>query len=371
MLAAADVGLGRCAVIVIAVALVASACSGGADVSGDESDSTRGDGPGREVSTESVSFVSGDLRLEGSLWLPPRSPETPAPAVVLIHGSGPQSRSSVMTGQLNMAFGFDIAVFDELAAGLRDAGIAVLTYDKRTCGPFNGCAVNDYPVPADDLVVDDFIADAAAAVSFVASRPEVDGDRIVVVGHSQGAQFVTTLLAEHPELAGGVLLAGPFDPIDQILAAQLELSVDLFELTGVPEAEALAAPALAGLVGMVEGVAAVRAGGDDPVAGAGAEFWRSWIALADDGFVAGARISQPMLVVNGDLDWNVRSIQAERWGVAGLAWESEVTVAILPCITHALNCVGESDPRLIRGTDIGEHVDQTVIDPVVAFVLAT
>ena len=124
-------------------------------------------------SQEEVSFPSTDLDLEGLLTLPKRLEGEPVPAVVLIHGSGPNSRHVPMSGQLNMGFGTTLFVFDELANALAKSGVAVLQYDKRTCFSLNGCS-NSYPEPSDDILVQDFIDDAAAAVDFLRTVPDID-----------------------------------------------------------------------------------------------------------------------------------------------------------------------------------------------------
>jgi hypothetical protein len=305
------------------------------------------------------------LELAGTLRLP--AGDGPAPGVVLIHGSGPQSRDSRLPGQLNMAFGFEIPVFAELAEALQNNGFAALTYDKRSCGPFNGCANNGYPLPADDLTVDTFMDDARAAVDFLRERPEVDPDRISIVGHSQGAQFITLMLESDPDLAGGVMIGGPYWPIDDITTAQLDFTVDLLGQLGIEESEALASPSVAPLVDLVDGLADIRRGSDDPVGGVSADFWRSWMDLHERSLSAAFRITQPLLVLNGELDWNVASTEAVAWGefLAGVGAEFEVKT--FPCVTHALNCVSESDPTAITPADIGRAVAPEITDALVEF----
>ncbi len=313
-----------------------------------------------------VTIPADGLDLAGTLRLP--AGDQPAPAVVLIHGSGPQSRDSLLPGQLNMAFGFEIPVFAEIAGALQDEGFAVLTYDKRSCGPFNGCADNGYPLPAADLTVEAFIDDARAAVDFLRQRTEIDPDRISIIGHSQGAQFITLMLEEDPDLAGGIMLAGPYRSIDEIITAQLDFTLDLLGQFGMDEAEALASPSVSPLVDMVNGLAGIRSGSDDPVAGVSAGFWRSWFDLHERSLSAAFRITQPLLVVNGELDWNVASTEAQAWGeyLAGVGVEYEVKT--LPCVTHALNCVSETDPAAITPSDIGRTVAPEIIDAILAFV---
>ena len=90
-------------------------------------------------SSESVTFSSTDLDLEGSLLLPERYASMPVPGIVLVHGSGPIGRDGEVAGQLNMGFGFTLSVYKEVSKALQNAGFAVLRYDKRSCMSSNGC----------------------------------------------------------------------------------------------------------------------------------------------------------------------------------------------------------------------------------------
>jgi len=313
-----------------------------------------------------VTFSGDGLDLAGTLRLP--EGDGPFPAVVLIAGSGPESRDEVVPGQLDMTFGFDIPVFKELAEGLQEKGIAVLTYDKRTCGPFNGCAQNGYPTPSADITVDDFLSDAQAAVTFLRASPEVDPNRVTVIGHSQGAEFITVMLAADPTLASGVMIAGPYRPIDQIMQAQLDFTVQLIEQQGMTEEQALALPPVASLSEMVDGVKAIRAGGTESVSGTSAEFWNSWFDLHDRTLSAATEMTQPLLVFNGQMDWNVPVTEAESWRTYLESVGATFEVQTPACITHALNCVQGADPLKITAADIGHDVDPGVIDTIATFV---
>jgi hypothetical protein len=312
-----------------------------------------------------VTFPADGLDLAGTLRLPAGG--GPFPSVVLIAGSGPESRDEVVPGQLDMTFGFDIPVFKELAEGLQGNGIAVLTYDKRTCGPFNGCADNGYPTPQADLTVDDFVSDATAAVEYLRTRPEVDAGRITVIGHSQGAEFITVMLLADPELASGVMIGGPYRPIDQIIEAQLDFTLQLIEQQGMSREQALALPPVASLAETVDGVKAIRAGGTEPVAGTSAEFWNSWFDLHDRTIADAKEIEQPLLVLNGEMDWNVPVTEAESWRQYLESLGVDAKVITLPCVTHALNCVQGTNPLAITPADIGHHVAPEVIDALATF----
>lgn len=293
-----------------------------------------------------------------------RIPEDPSGAgVVFIHGSGPVDRDARLPGQLNMVFPAPIALFEELAAALGEAGVASLRYDKRTCGPFNGCADNDYPTPARDISVDDFIADAEAATFFLLDQPEIE--RVFAIGHSQGGTFVPILLERNPELSGGIMLATPSSTIDVVLQQQADLSRSLAEQAGMQPGAIDAA--IAPLDGLAEAVSAIRAGtfaGED-VGGASAAFWSGWIDRSEAARAAVRSVPQPLLIVSGSLDWNVSPSETE-------AWSDLVTpgtqIEVLPCLTHAFNCVTQSDPLQITPTDIGRTVDASLPALLIEFV---
>jgi pimeloyl-ACP methyl ester carboxylesterase len=311
-----------------------------------------------------VTFASGDLELAGTLRLPEGDN---APAVVLIHGSGPNSRDEVLSGQLNMTFGFKIPVFAELGDALQQAGFAVLTYDKRTCGPFNGCADNGYPMPGDDITVDDFVTDAAAAVAFLRAQPEVDPARVFVVGHSQGAEFIPLLLQSDPELAGGVMLSGPYRPIDQLMEFQYDSSIDLMESLGMTEDQATSSAGMSDLAATLAGLQQIRDGSDEAVAGVSAAFWRSWFDLDEAKLAAVANVNQPVLILGGNYDWNVPPEEAQSWDTLFTDSGKAHTTAILDCVTHALNCVTETDITALGADDIGKHVADEVKTTLIDF----
>lgn len=319
-----------------------------------------------EPATETdVIFPGPGIMLEGTLRHPASSQLVPG--VVLIHGSGPVSRDARISGQVGMAFGFEVPVFEELATGLQAAGYAVLVYDKRSCGPFNGCSDNGYELPSDDITVDAFIADAAAAVEWLRTQPGVDPDRVSIVGHSQGAQFVVPMLVDDPALEHGVMIAGPFQPIDKIIEAQRDLVVDLLVQLGTPLDDALTSPSVAPISELVEGLAEIRAGGQQSVGGVSAEFWGSWFDLTTRSSEIASDVTQDILVLNGDLDWNVPSAEAEGWRTFFVDAGVDAEVFIFPCVTHALNCVTESEVAAMTPDDIQRGVALEVVEEIARF----
>ncbi|MEU1371748.1 alpha/beta hydrolase [Streptomyces sp. NPDC005803] len=115
-----------------------------------------------------VCFVNGSVRLSGALALPPPG-SVACMGVVLVGGSGPSDRD-------NDTF------FPPLRRHLLDAGIAVLSYDKRGVGGSSG----DWRT----ATLTDLATDATAAVDFLRSRPEVRSEAVGLFGHSEGGWVV-------------------------------------------------------------------------------------------------------------------------------------------------------------------------------------
>lgn len=312
------------------------------------------DGPGAATTfREQLVIPAGDLELAATLHLPAAEP--PFPAVAIIHGSGPLPRQGPVIGQLGLTFPEAIPVYDELAVGLAERGYAVLVWDKRTCGPFNRCGSNDYPEPAEDLTVDAFRQDAAAALDVLAELEEIT--QVVVLGHSQGGTFAAQLAVDHPAVDAAVLLSTPEVTIDQVLETQADKLAELGAAAGQPgttvddaveELRAIAAEVTATGDGDVTG---------EDIGGASRAFWASWMAAGRD---ASARLPDaevPVLVLSGDADWNVAPALVESWRDR-LPPDGELE--IMPALTHALTRLDEQDLTRMQPEDVGLEVDDRV-----------
>lgn len=141
---------------------------------------------------EEVSITHGEIALAGTLTLP--EGPGPHPAIVLVSGSGPQDRDESLPG-------IAIKPFKLLADALTREGVAVLRYDDRGVGKSTG----DF----DTATTEDFAADAAAAITYLTTRPEIDGAQIGMLGHSEGGLVASLLGASNDDLDFIISLAGP------------------------------------------------------------------------------------------------------------------------------------------------------------------
>ena len=178
--------------------------------------SKQGEGPKQanrlSFKREEVSFSNGDVTLRGTLVLPEGKGRSPA--VVRIHGAGPAGR---------------INTVDEYFAY---HGIAFLSYDKRGVGESTG----DWKVAG----VEDLANDAAAAVSFLAKRPEIDASRIGLGAGSEGGWVAAAVTGRIPHPAFVFLLAGPALSFSNELLYEAEVGLGEMGLTKNQTSDAMA-----------------------------------------------------------------------------------------------------------------------------------
>lgn len=154
-----------------------------------------------------VSLTTDQGTLHGSLLLP--QSDRPLPVALLIAGSGPTDRNG------NNPEGGHNDALKKLAQVLARNGIASLRYDKR------GVAASRSATPDErNLSVERYVADASGWVRQLKDDPRFD--RVILIGHSEGALIASLAAADSPADAL-VSIAGPAYPIGQVLDMQLAM----------------------------------------------------------------------------------------------------------------------------------------------------
>jgi hypothetical protein len=319
-----------------------------------------------------LAFDRGLWHLQGTLTLPARAAGDRVPVVVIVHGSGPMSREGVMRGQIGLGFGFELPVYQRLATALAAHGFAVYRYDKRTCGAFNDCADEGptsipYSMLAEAFSTVEYVGDAEAALDAVLRHPAIDPARTFFVGHSEGGQLVPVLLTERPAVRAGVLLAPPFHTMSVVLEQQSERVRWSFTLAGQParaEAEATQLHDAAHALLQIE--RGTHLG--DPILGQPPAMWASWIDLARAAPALARELDRPLLVLGGGYDYNVAPSEIEAWATwLEASPRAHHRVRVLACVTHALNCVSQPDPRQIKPEDLGHDLAPALLDELTRF----
>lgn len=141
-------------------------------------------------SSEEVIFQNGDISLAGTLTLP-KGAGISYPAALLISGPGLQDRD----GKHGV-----FSLYKLIAENLSANGVAVLRYDDRGFGKSS--------TPKMPTTYRDLIDDSKAAIKYLRSRKEIDPDRIVLIGHSEGGTTATLIASEDSKIAAIALLAG-------------------------------------------------------------------------------------------------------------------------------------------------------------------
>ncbi|NOT07163.1 MAG: alpha/beta fold hydrolase [Gemmatimonadales bacterium] len=149
--------------------------------------------------------------LAGTLTLPSGA-RGPVPAIVTITGSGSQDRDE----DLRVVKGYRL--FREIADALSRRGIAVLRMDDRGYGESGG--------DARTATSRDYADDIRAGLAYLRTRPEIDGRRLGLVGHSEGGLIGPLVAGGDSTLKGIVLMAGPAYTGRRILEFQNKYAID-------------------------------------------------------------------------------------------------------------------------------------------------
>ena len=95
--------------------------------------------------------------------------------------------------------------FFQIAQYLSERGFAVLRYDKR------GIGTNHTILDSNtwgNLTISDLILDANKALAVLMNQPEVDVNKITVLGHSEGTVISPRLAIDNPDKVNNVVLMG-------------------------------------------------------------------------------------------------------------------------------------------------------------------
>lgn len=163
---------------------------------------------------EELTVKNGETVIAGTLTLPEE--ELPAPAVILVSGSGAQDRDADI-------YGFEL--FRTIADHLTRNGIAVFRYDDRGVGGSTGNLA--------ESSMEDLTSDLRAVLRRVRAHPEVNAERTGVLGHSQGGILAGRLAASGkpwPDFLA--LVASPARPLSEVIAGQVRT---LLEAQGAPD----------------------------------------------------------------------------------------------------------------------------------------
>ncbi len=238
--------------------------------------------PGAPYTAEDVRIQvgAGDsaFELAGTLTLPTAG-EPPYAAVITISGSGLQNRDEEICP---LVVGY--RPFRQIAERLAEEGIAVLRVDDRMVGGSGGDAT--------DATTFDFAEDVREEIAWLRERPEIDPNRIALVGHSEGAVIAPMVVNYDPTVAVIVLMAGTAKTGLEVLKYQVTYPILTADGLSDEKKAELAEQAIQQLE-------------TTPGQNAWLRYFRAY-----DPLPAAREVSQPVLILQGELDRQVTADQA-------------------------------------------------------------
>ena len=265
---------------------------------------------------ESVTIPTYGFSLAGTITRPKIA--GPAPAVILIGGSGPTDRDETVAG---------IPVFGHIARDLVNAGFIVLRYDKRGIGQSGG--------RAESATIADYAEDVRWALDWLERQKGVDKDRVGLVGHSEGA-LVAMLVAgkQRGEVGALALLAGPSTDGSTVVLEQQQLMLSKMPIDEAQRAEKVLLQtkinnAVISGKGWNEIPEAARRVADTP-------WFYSFLTFDPKKAMEDTR--QPVLIVQGELDVQVQPYHADNLAKMARARRSKALVEVVkvPGVNHLL-----------------------------------
>ncbi len=289
---------------------------------------------------------SGEWALPATLAMPRGA--GPFPAVVLVHGSGPNDRDESVGAN---------RPFKDLAGGLASRGIAVLRYEKRT--KVHGAKL----ARALDLTVhQETVEDALLAVDLLRATTGVAADKIVVAGHSLGGAMAPRIGYRSEHVRALVILAGSTRPLPDMMIEQMtyiagldgrQAPEEMVEIQAVKKARAR----------IQELEKGAKPSEGEVLLGAGPVYWTD---LAKYDALATAKLfERPIFVGQGGRDYQVTTVDFDAWKRA-LAGRKDVVTRLYPALNHLFGAgEGKSSPEEYQRRT---PVDAGLIEDVAAFV---
>jgi fermentation-respiration switch protein FrsA (DUF1100 family) len=286
-----------------------------------------------------VTVGSGQWVLPATLTIPKGA--GPFPAVVLVHGSGPNDRDETYGPN---------KPFKDIAWGLASKGVVVLRYEKRTKHyPAESAAIQNFTVQ------DETIEDALAAVDVLNTSSLVNRSQIFVLGHSLGGMLAPRIAIQDDRIAGLILLAAPTRHLENLM---LEQTRYLLNLSGMSQSEQITE-----LERLVMKIKNLDINQSEYVLGAPRTYWEDLATY--DPVETALSLHIPLSILQGRRDYQVTLTDFARWNETFFG-NASVTLKTYPSLNHFF-ITGTGVPTnaeyLIEG-----HVAEEVVSDIASWI---
>lgn len=270
--------------------------------------------------------IGKELPLPGKLVIP--KGDGPFPVVILVHGSGPNDMDESIGPN---------KIFRDLAWGLGSIGIASLRYDKRT---------KVYPEMFLEskegyTVMEEVIEDVIYAIEFLKTIPEIDRNRIFILGHSLGGMLAPRIADLSKDVAGLIIMAGATRFLEDLIWDQLNYLVMLDGKISEEE-EAQLKLVESEIMKLKDESLAQNYAPSMTILEIPVKYWAD--LKSHDPVEILDRLNIPALIMQGERDYQVTIKDFERWG--RLSSKENITLKLYPKLNHLfMEGEGKSTPE--------------------------
>jgi len=293
--------------------------------------------------------------LDGLLTIPEVG-EAPFPAIVLVHGSGPND----MDEKIGNCY-----CFRDFARGFAKRGIATVRYDKRT--KKYGKEMVKSPDASSMTVWDETIEDAIFATDLVKKNPRIDPEKVFIAGHSMGAMLAPRIDAEGGNYTGLILLAGSPRRLEEIMIDQQDEAIGNLN----PVLKWIANKQIKKIRAVLDRLYDMS---DEEAKATNflgkynkAYYLKEWGLKPAGDYLKD--ISKPILVMQGDKDFHVSVEKDFNNYKLLLSDRSNVTFKLYPGLNHLfMPTVYGSVNKAMKEYKVPQHVDENVMDDITEWV---
>jgi hypothetical protein len=273
----------------------------------------------------------------------------PFPAIVLVHGSGPQDRDETLGPN---------KPFRDLADGLVSRGIAVLRYEKRTKEH-----ANQFASLKDSITVkEETIEDALLAVSLLRKTERIDQKKVFVLGHSLGGMLIPRIGNLDPKIAGLIVMAGTTRSMEDVILDQLSYIYSLDGTISENEKSQISKIKLQ-IARVKDPTLATSTQSIDLPFGVPAKYWLDLRGYNPP--EVALNLKQPMLILQGERDYQVTMEDLAGWKKY-LSSKSNVEFKTYQRLNHLfIEGEGKITPQEYN---VAGHVAEIVIDDIAEWI---
>ena len=220
------------------------------------------------------------------------------PAIIINPGSGANDRDGTIQmigGNVLCLYpdlvGETLTPYKDLSDALVDSGYAVLRYDKLEF---------TYPTTLAPITFHKLWLPVESAIAYVKTRTDVDTNRIILIGHSEGSSLIPFIAENRTDIKALISIAGPRTPFDSIYAYQI------VEIAQTCNGDTVQAQNTADdILNYFLNVRAGLCGALPPLFGVPACVWREYVKATDSVALRYNRNDLPTLFIGLGLDFNV------------------------------------------------------------------